>query len=228
MLILTEFKLLDVVALRESLPEKNLYAGQVGTIVEDLAPDVFEVEFSDDDGQTYAMLPLKAEQLLKLHYHSPESETMSTNINQYGSGDNIARDKIVTNNTGIGVMSGGTIENGAIVAGQYNEGSNNLSEIFQLIASMKETIQFFPQEQQEAIAVEIEDLEAEIQKPEDQRRLPRLKKYIAALATAGTVAIASLTAANEGFEQINAFVDNANTLANKFDIELPVAPPQQP
>ena len=62
MLTLTELKLLDVVALRESLPEQNLFAGQVGTIVEDLAPNVFEVEFSDDEGQTYAMLPLKAEQ----------------------------------------------------------------------------------------------------------------------------------------------------------------------
>ena len=46
--------------------------GQVGTIVEELAPDVYEVEFSDNDGQTYAMLPLKSEQLIRL-YFAPET-----------------------------------------------------------------------------------------------------------------------------------------------------------
>lgn len=35
---------LDVVALTEELPEYSLYRGQVGTVVETLAPDVFEVE----------------------------------------------------------------------------------------------------------------------------------------------------------------------------------------
>ncbi len=36
--------------------------------VEILAPEVYEVEFSDNDGQTYAMQVLPAHQLLKLHY----------------------------------------------------------------------------------------------------------------------------------------------------------------
>ena len=40
--------------------------GEVGTVVEILAPDVFEVEFSDDDGRTYAELALRAEQLIAL------------------------------------------------------------------------------------------------------------------------------------------------------------------
>jgi hypothetical protein len=60
--------LLDVVALKEPLPQHQLASGQVGTIVELLAPEVYEVEFSDDRGQTYAMLPLHAQQLLKLSY----------------------------------------------------------------------------------------------------------------------------------------------------------------
>jgi hypothetical protein len=46
-------KLLDVVALLEDLSSHNLMRGQVGTIVETVAPDVFDVEFSDDDGPTY-------------------------------------------------------------------------------------------------------------------------------------------------------------------------------
>ncbi len=37
-------KLLDIVALLENLPELNLYRGQVGTIVEEYEPGVFEVE----------------------------------------------------------------------------------------------------------------------------------------------------------------------------------------
>jgi Domain of unknown function (DUF4926) len=66
--IAQQLQLLDVVALREDLPQHNLLAGQVGTIVEILAPDVYEVEFSDDDGQTYAMLSLHRPQLLRLNY----------------------------------------------------------------------------------------------------------------------------------------------------------------
>lgn len=58
----------DIVALKDSLPEHRLLPGQVETIVELLAPDVYEVDFSDDQGQTYAMLPLHTSQLLKLDY----------------------------------------------------------------------------------------------------------------------------------------------------------------
>jgi hypothetical protein len=63
-----EIQLLDVVALTEDLPKHNLYRGQVGTVVEVLEPDVFEIEFSDNEGHTYGMLALKADQLLVLHY----------------------------------------------------------------------------------------------------------------------------------------------------------------
>ncbi|MEP0762949.1 MAG: DUF4926 domain-containing protein [Chloroflexota bacterium] len=61
-------KLLDDVALLDDLPEHGLQRGQVGTVVEELAPGVFEVEFSDSEGRTYALLPLKAGQLLVLRY----------------------------------------------------------------------------------------------------------------------------------------------------------------
>ena len=61
-------KRLDAVALMSDLPEKGLVRGQVGTIVETLSPDVFEVEFSDDDDRTFAALPLKADEVVVLHY----------------------------------------------------------------------------------------------------------------------------------------------------------------
>ena len=67
---MAELELLSVVALLQDLPEQGLVRGQVGTVVEDLAAGVYEVEFCDDDGRTYAMASLKAEQLLPLH-HEP-------------------------------------------------------------------------------------------------------------------------------------------------------------
>jgi len=63
-------KLLDVVALLTDVPECSLYRGQVGTIVEVYAPQVFEVEFSDVEGRAYATETLTAEQLMLLHHHA--------------------------------------------------------------------------------------------------------------------------------------------------------------
>jgi len=60
-------KLLDTVALLDDLPERRLKRGEVGTIVEILAPDVYEVEFSDDEGRTYAEIALRDGQLVLLH-----------------------------------------------------------------------------------------------------------------------------------------------------------------
>ncbi len=60
-------RLLDTVALLEDLPERRLKRGEVGTVVEILAPDIYEVEFSDDDGHTYAELALRSDQLVLLH-----------------------------------------------------------------------------------------------------------------------------------------------------------------
>jgi hypothetical protein len=67
MMAMSDIKLLDTVALIEDLPERNLRRGEVGVVVETLAPDVFEVEFCDDDGQSYATLALRADQLIVLH-----------------------------------------------------------------------------------------------------------------------------------------------------------------
>lgn len=37
-------------------------------MVEQLAPDAYEVEFAASDGKTYALLPLRAEQIMVLYY----------------------------------------------------------------------------------------------------------------------------------------------------------------
>lgn len=62
-----EIELLDTVALAEDLPARGLHRGEVGTVVEVLDRDVYEVEFCDDDGQTYAELALAGAALIVLH-----------------------------------------------------------------------------------------------------------------------------------------------------------------
>ena len=51
-----EIKPFDVVAILEDQPTKGLVRGQVGTVVETLAPGVFEVEFSDKSYRTMALI----------------------------------------------------------------------------------------------------------------------------------------------------------------------------
>lgn len=63
-----QIQLLDVVALTRDVPSHGLVRGQVGTVVEILDNDFYEVEFSDNDGRTYAEIALRADQLIVLHY----------------------------------------------------------------------------------------------------------------------------------------------------------------
>lgn len=65
-------QLLDVVALTEDVSAHHLRRGQVGTVVEELAPNMFEVEFNDNYGRTYAMCALQADQVMVLHYQAAD------------------------------------------------------------------------------------------------------------------------------------------------------------
>ncbi len=57
--------LYDMVSLKVDIPEENLRAGALGTIVHIFhEPNLaFEVEFADDQGRTLAMLPLMPDQI---------------------------------------------------------------------------------------------------------------------------------------------------------------------
>ena len=70
-----EVKLLDAVALLEDIQTEEvlLQRGEVGAVVEVLAPGVYEVEFCDDQGRAYAFASLHAKQLLVLHNQGKES-----------------------------------------------------------------------------------------------------------------------------------------------------------
>ena len=59
---------LDVVALLEPRKAERLERGQVGTVVEVIDPETVLVEFSDDQGRAYAIVPCRNMDLLTLHY----------------------------------------------------------------------------------------------------------------------------------------------------------------
>ena len=62
--------LLAAVAVTEDLPEHKLSRGQLGTVVEHLehaGEHVLLVEFSDEAGETYAIVELRPGQLMVLH-----------------------------------------------------------------------------------------------------------------------------------------------------------------
>lgn len=238
--VLTQFQLLDVVALKEDLPDHHLMAGQVGTLVEQLALDVYEVDFSDDDGQTYAMLPLHTSQLVKLHYAPDifsaedlaQGSTMVNTIHQHGSGDNIAGDKVlgdkVAGNKIGNQINGGNIasvvnevkDQAQVVAAGVNQTSGvSTAELLTIIASLRQLAAQFPPAVQEDLIIDIDDVEAEIQKPEEQRSLPKLKKRLTALATAATLALGGVAG---GVATTNDFVDNVTDLSGKLGIELPL------
>jgi hypothetical protein len=66
--------LLDAVALLLDKPDDGLVQGQVGTIVEVLQDGQFLVEFSDDRGEAYAIIPLPAQALLRLQFAAEAAE----------------------------------------------------------------------------------------------------------------------------------------------------------
>lgn len=51
----------------------SLRGGEVGTVVDRWKDGTFEVEFSDDTGEPYAFVALKAEKLFPLYYRQKEA-----------------------------------------------------------------------------------------------------------------------------------------------------------
>ncbi|WP_331001474.1 DUF4926 domain-containing protein [Nostoc sp. WHI] len=211
-----KLNLLDIVALKTPLSEHNLLAGQVGTIVEILAPEVYEVEFSDNDGQTYSMQALPAHQLLKLHYKP--LKTMSNTFHQFGKGDNVAGDNVAGDknqndfkNATIGIVAQNQAQ---ATVGNLNQTSGaSIAELMQIISTMRQTAAQFPPEIHDDIIIDIDDVEVEIQKPEKERNLPKLKKRLVALLTAVTLVAAPIAGMTD-------FTNNVMEIGSKLGIEL--------
>ncbi|MEG4808991.1 hypothetical protein QUA82_15240 [Microcoleus sp. F8-D3] len=78
---------------------------------------------------------------------------------------------------------------------------------------MRETADRFPEDIREGIIIDIEDVESEIKKPENERNPARLKKSLKAiLATAAAIGI--------GVAGVTEFANTAIDVSNKLGIEL--------
>lgn len=64
----------DAVALLADRPADKLARGQVGTIIESLDETTALVEFSDDEGRAYAIVPCSVSELMVLHYMPQAAE----------------------------------------------------------------------------------------------------------------------------------------------------------
>jgi len=66
--------LFDVVELTADLPEENLARGAQGTVVECYADGAYEVEFTDDDGQTLTLCAVSSDQIRIVYRHQPDAD----------------------------------------------------------------------------------------------------------------------------------------------------------
>ncbi|MBD0314131.1 MAG: Ras family protein, partial [Microcoleus sp. T3-bin5] len=110
-------------------------------------------------------------------------------------------------------------DNASQQASNFNQTSGaNISEILQLIGNLRQTAAQFPEAiskdiTREDITIDIDDIEEEIKKPEKERNLPKLRKRLAALIAATTVAAAPIAGMTD-------FTNNVMEIGSKLGIEL--------
>ncbi len=146
---------------------------------------------------------------------------MANIINQHGSGDNIAGDKVMGQKMGTQI-------NGGNIGNVVNEASGNAqvsaigfsqtsgistAELLQLVDRLRQTASQLPPEIRDDLIIDIDDVEVELQKPDDQRSRPKLKKRLVALVAAASMLTGGVSAANT-------FADEVIELGSKIGIEL--------
>ncbi|MEH2263508.1 COR domain-containing protein, partial [Nostoc sp.] len=105
-------------------------------------------------------------------------------------------------------------DNASQQASNFNQTSGaNITEILQLIGNLRQTAAQFPPDDREGIIIDIDDVEVEIQKPEKERNLPKLKKRLVALLTAATVVAAPIAS-------MTGFTKDVMEIGSKLGIEL--------
>ncbi len=65
-----KIKELNSIALLKNIPKKNLSKGQVGTVVEKLDENTFEIEFTNSNGETILTTPLPEKDLILLRFEA--------------------------------------------------------------------------------------------------------------------------------------------------------------
>ena len=86
-----------------------------------------------------------------------------------------------------------------------------------LLANLRQTAIQFPEDIQEAVVIDLEDIKTEVKKPADERSIPRLKRSLIALAGVASLIAGSVAGAND-------FTNNVLELSSKLQIELPQLP----
>jgi internalin A len=116
-------------------------------------------------------------------------------------------------------MSGVIANDKPLVIGNTFTQTNNADtiELLKLITTLRQTVTQFPTEIQEGAIIDIEDLETEIQKPADQRSIPRLKRSLIALFAI----VSKLATPIAGMTD---FTNNVLEIGSKLHIELPKLP----
>ncbi|MEG4858335.1 leucine-rich repeat protein [Microcoleus sp. K1-B6] len=105
-------------------------------------------------------------------------------------------------------------DNAQVSNNEFKQINNaNTAEILQLISSMRETATQFPEDIREGIIIDIEDVEAEIKKPESQWNKTRLKKSLTGLLAAGTAIAIPIAGMTD-------FANTAIDVGQKLGIEL--------
>lgn len=114
------------------------------------------------------------------------------------AGDNFAGDKVRTRN----------------VFGQIN--NSKTSEILQIINNLRRTISQLPQQNQEDILIDLEDLETEIQKSEIGRNTSKLRKRLSTIKTE----LANIKNVNPDYIQYLINIDDAIKMVVEIAIKL--------
>jgi internalin A len=146
-----------------------------------------------------------------------EMSNVSVNI-KIDNGKTMTETSSKTNNFN-GPMSGviGS-DNADVKNNQFTQINNaNTAELLKLISSMRETAAQFPEDIREGVIIDIEDVEAEIKKPKNERNPARLKKSLKAI-------VAATMAIGVGIAGVTEFANTAIDVGNKLGIEIQLPP----
>ncbi|TAG92980.1 MAG: hypothetical protein EAZ09_14565 [Oscillatoriales cyanobacterium] len=113
-------------------------------------------------------------------------------------------------------MSGVIGSDNAQVNSQFILNNNaNTDEILKLISSMREIAAQFPEDEREEVLTEIDNVEVQLNKPEEKRNLKLIAKKLGVIL-AIAAGIASPIA------NIADFTNNVTDLAQKANVEIPM------
>ena len=105
-------------------------------------------------------------------------------------------------------------DNAQQIATDFTQTSGaSVEELLQIISNLRQTATQFPQEIREDVTIDIDDVEIEIQKPEPERNLAKLKKRLLAMLAAVSFVATAIAGMTD-------FANNVMDIGNKLGIGL--------